>query len=258
MGCLLPLSRPLMEKLKLVEGGRNLLSQPSFRFPHRVRRVPARGPCALLSFLFLSFLIEGPRANAQALKISSVREATDYQGNQPIPGRLGQSVTVEGVLIDGPIPVGTDSSLADLEDSTGGVTLYGPTQMLLAAHIDRGDEVRVSGTIQQYEGQTEILVRQIDRLGSGTLPVPRDVLAANLLGIHYLGQLVRVAGEIHHTKNSRGQREITLSDRSGHIPIYMGGQFLQDAQFARRLLEGGRAAVVGIATYSQPGKGPVT
>jgi PAS domain S-box-containing protein len=187
-----------------------------------------------------------------------VREATDYEGNQPIPGRLGKSVTVEGVLIDGPIPVGTDSSLADLEDSTGGVTLYGLTGTLLAGGIHRGDEVRVSGTIQQYEGQTEILARRIDRLRSGMLPLPRDVLAANLLGIHYLGQLVRVAGELHLTKNARGQREIILSDRSGQIPIYLGGQFLQDEQFARRLLEGGRASVVGILTYSQPGRGAVT
>jgi PAS domain S-box-containing protein len=238
-----------------VERDRNPLSKPSFRFPHRARSVHARHVCVLLAFLFVSFLIEGYRANAQTPKTISVREATDYQGNQPIPGRLGQRVTVEGVLIDGPVPVGTDSSLADLQDSTGGIALYSPNRMLLAGRMQRGDEMRVSGTIEQFEGQTEILVQQIARRGAGTLPPPRDVLAANLLGIRYLGQLVRLVGDIHPTKTSDGRHEIILSDRSGHIPIYLGSQFLQDAQFVRRLLEGGRATVVGIAAYSQPGNG---
>jgi len=248
-----------MEKVKFVERGRNLLSEAPLGIFHRRRSAPrSRRTYVLLAFLFASFLVGEPGANAQAPRTITVREATDYQGNQPIPGRLGQTVTVEGVLIDGPIPIGADSSLADLQDSTGGVTLYGPTQALLAGHIHRGDEVRVSGTIEQYEGQTEILVRHIDRLGPGTLPSPQDVLAADLLGTRYLGQLVRVEGKVFLTKDSRSQREIVLSDRSGEIPIYVGSLFIQDPEFSRRLLEGGRATVVGIATCSQPGNGPVT
>ncbi len=189
--------------------------------------------------------------------MTPVKEATNYQGNQPIPGRLGQSVTVEGILTDGPIPVGAHASLADLQDSTGGITLYSPTRALVDGHIHRGDEVRVRGTIQQSEGRTEILVQHIDCLGPGTLPPPRDVLAADLLGARYLGQLVRVEGKVHLTKNSLGQREIILNDRSGQIPIYMGSQFFQNAQFAQRLMEGVPVNVVGIAIYSQRGKGPV-
>ena len=187
-----------------------------------------------------------------------MKEAIDYQRNQPIPGRLGQSVTVEGVLTNGPIPVGADSSLADLQDSTGGITLYSPTRALLTGRFHRGDEVRVSGIIEQYEGQTEILIRHIDRLGPGTLPSPRDVLAADLLGTRYLGQLVRIAGKVRFTKDSSGQREIILSDRSGEIPIYVGSRFLRDPEFAQRLSNGGGATVVGIAAYSQPGDDPVT
>ena len=155
--------------------------------------------------------------------------------------------------------MGADSSLADLQDSTGGITLYFPSRALLAGRFHRGDEVRVSGIIEQYEGQTEILVRHIERLGPGTLPAPLDVLAADLLGTRYLGQLVRVEGKVSFKKDTRGQREIVLSDRSGQLPIYVGNLLLQDPEFDRRLLAGGRrATVVGIAAYSQPENGPVT
>src|SRR5712692_3728105 len=247
-----------IDKVKLMERSRSLISKCSFEFSPHWRPAPQVGRSWIfLSFLCAVFLIGQARANCQAPKVTPVKEATDYQGNQPIPGRLGQSVTVEGVLTDGPIPVGAHASLADLQDSTGGIKLYSPTRVLVDGHIHRGDEVRISGTIQQYEGQTEILVQHIDRLGPGTLPPPRDVLAADILGTRYLGQLVRLEGKVLLTKNSLGQGEIILSDRSGQIPIYVGSRFFQDAQFARRLIERGPVNVVGIAIYSQPGKGPV-
>lgn len=242
-----------------MEPGGSLVSECSFEFSHHWRSAPRVGRSWIfLSFLCAVFLIGQTGVSAQAPRATPVKEAIDYQGKQPIPGRLGQSVTVEGVLTNGPIPVGADSSLADLQDSTGGITLYIPTRALLVGHFHRGDEVRVSGTIQQYEGQTEILVQHIDRLGPGTLPPPRDVLAADLLGTRYLGQLVRIAGKVRFTKDSSGQREIILSDRSGKIPIYVGSLLLQDPEFVQRLSNGGGATVVGIAAYSQPGGGPVT
>lgn len=248
-----------MEKVKLVHGFRKLLSKTLHGFSRRVRPAPpARRTSAFLFFLFACFLVWEPGAKGQASRIISVREATDYQGDQPISGRLGQNVTVEGILINGPISVGADSGLADLEDSTGGITLYSPGRVLFARHIRRGDKVRVSGTIRQYEGQTELLVRQIDRLGPGTLPSPRDVLAANLSGTRYLGQLVRMEGKVRVTKNTRGQPQIILSDRSGQFPIYVGRALLEDAQLTRRLFAGGPATVVGIPTYSQSAKGPAT
>jgi PAS domain S-box-containing protein len=196
-------------------------------------------------------------ANAQAPRTISLRDATDYQGNQPISGRLGQTVTVQGILIGEPIPLGADSGLADLQDSSGGITLYSPNRALLAGNIHRGDEVRVDGTVAQYKGQTEILVRHIDRVGPGTLPSPRDVVAADLFGTRYLGQLVRVEGKIRLAKDSVGHREVmTLSDRSGEISIYVGSLFLQDPALSRQAVKGGFATVVGVSNYYQSGTGP--
>ena len=242
-----------------MENVTDLFPETPFGFFRRRRIVPpAHRIHVLLVSLLVCFMIGERGAKAQPPTTMPVREATDYQGNQPTSGRVGQSVTVVGVLTDGPIPVGANSALADLQDSTGGITLYFPSRALLAGRFHRGDEARVRGIIEQYEGQTEILVRHIERLGPGTLPAPHDLLAADLLGTRYLGQLVRVEGKVSFKEDNRGKREIVLSDRSGHLPIYLGNLLLQDPEFAQRLVQGGQATVVGIASYSQPENGPVT
>ena len=208
-----------------------------------------------LAFLFAGILMRQTGASAQTPKTISVREATDYQGDQPIPGRLGQTVTVQGIIIGGPIPLGPTVILADFQDSTGGITLFSPNGDLLKARFQRGDEVRVTGTIQQYKGQTEILIRQMDVLGPGKPPLPRDVLVANLFAARYLGQLVRVEGIVHTKKGPGGRTEITLSDRSGELPIYLGGLLFRDPELSRQLVEGRLAAIIGVANYTQPAGG---
>jgi PAS domain S-box-containing protein len=145
--------------------------------------------------------------------------------------------------------------LVDLEDSTGGIGLYSGNSTLLKG-FHRGDELRVTGTIQLNKGQTQILIRHVDRLGSGKLPPPKDVLASNLFGGRYLGQLVRVEGIVHFGKGSGGHTEITLSDRSGEIPIYIGSSLLHDPQLSRELVEGRFASMIGVLNYTQPGSGP--
>ncbi len=216
---------------------------------------PIRRASVFLALLFVGILINQPAASAQIPKTLSVREATAYQGDQPISSRLGQTVTVQGIIIDGPIPLGPSAMLADLQDSTGGITLYSANSALLKG-FHRGDELRVTGTIQQYKGQTGILIRHIDRLGPGKLPVPRDVLVTNLLAARYLGQLVRAEGIVHSRKGSGGHTEITLTDRSGEIPIYVGSLLLHDPQLSRQLVEGRFASMIGVLNYAQPGSGP--
>jgi PAS domain S-box-containing protein len=216
---------------------------------------PIRRASVFLAFLFAGILISQPAASAQIPKTLSVREATAYQGDQPIPGRLGQTVTVQGIIIDGPIPLGPGAILADLQDSTGGITLYSANSALLKG-LHRGDELRVTGTIQQHKGQTEILIRHISPLGPGKLPATRDVLVTNLFAARYLGQLVRVEGIVHSRKGSGGRTEITLSDRSGEIPIHVGGMLSRDSELSRQLVDGRFAAIIGVVNYTQPGSGP--
>ena len=232
------------------------ISAPYLGFSRRRRPAPDTRPRSLfLALLFAGILTGQPGVSAQTVKTLSVREATDYQNERPISGRLGQTVTVQGIVISGPIPLSSGALLADLQDSTGGITLFSPNSGLLKGSFQRGDELRVTGTIQQYKGQTELLIRHIDRLRPGTLPPPRDVLATNLFGARYLGQLVRLEGTVHSRKGPGGRSEITLGDRSGEIPIYVGGLLLRDQELSRQLVEGRFAAITGVVNYTQPVSG---
>jgi|GEM_PF-2298220 len=231
---------------------RNPFLQTSWVLPISSRMVALS--CVIPGVLLAGSLLAEPALRARAPQLMTVGEATDYQGTPPSSGRLGQTVTVEGMLINGPIPVGSDSSLADLQDASGGITLYFPRSES-AAGVHRGDEVRVRGTIEQYEGQTEILVRRMARVGHGKLPRPRDVLAAELHGTRYLGQLVRVEGKLGLRVIRRGENELVLTDRSGEISIYLGNVLLRDPVFAKRVNAGGQAAIVGIANYCRPARG---
>jgi PAS domain S-box-containing protein len=246
---------PLLVK-KLVKEDKGLVLAPYLRFSCRTQLVPGtRRTSVLVIFLFTDILIGQPVANPQTPKTLPVREATAYQGDQPMPGRLGQTVTVQGIIIAGPTPLSSSAMLADLQDSTGGISLYSANSALLKG-FHRGDDLRVTGIIQLNKGQTQILIRHIDRLGPGKLPVPRDVLVTNLLAARYLGQLVRAEGIVHSRKGSGGHTEITLTDRSGEIPIYVGSLLLHDPQLSRQLVEGRFASMIGVLNYAQPGSGP--
>src|SRR5437016_9939517 len=92
-----------------------------------------------------------------------------------------------------------------------------------------------------------VLVEHL-RFGSVTLPKPREVLTADLLGERYSGQLVRVAGELVAPSDLLDKkRGLVLRDRSGEIPVIVSERFFTRPQFAGRLMQGGRAEVVGIA-----------
>jgi len=82
------------------------------------------------------------------------------------------------------------------------------------------------------------------------------VLVSNLLGARYLGQLVRVEGIVHFRKGFGGRTEITLTDRSGEIPIHVASLLLHDPQLSRELVEGRFASMIGVLNYAQPGSGP--
>ena len=214
--------------------------------------------CVLPALVGVSALILARPAMAQTSGAETIREALAYQRNTPVSANLGKNVTVRGVLIVSPIRLEKSAALADIQDATGGVTVYSPNPALLSKNIHRGDELQVTGKIQDFKGQTEILVANFKDLGPGSLPGPRDALAGNIIGVRYLGTLVRVEGKIRMGKDSEGRPAIILSDRSGEIPIYGGGFSLRDQYVLRQVERGGTATVVGIANYYAPKGGLAT
>ena len=225
---------------------------------HTWRRRPApedERPVSSFLPLFLtiaSFLVASATAAERPTPLQEVLR--DKDGNF-VPDRLGETFTVSGVLVSDPVnrkgfgPDGAEyASLANLQDDTGAIVLFTRDTGLLSGGLKRGDAVEARGKLSQQNGMEELILLEIRKVGLKAVPKPRDVLAADLQSERHSGQLVRLAGELVTPPDLlETRRGIVLRDRSGEIPVIISERFLANAQFVSRLMQGGKAEVVGIA-----------
>lgn len=204
---------------------------------------------ALLSHLVLLLVLHASAGYAQQPGAVPIREALRDVGGDLVPDRLGETVELVGIAFSDPLVIGPRASLINLQDSTGGIALFtrDTTQLKTLA---AGDRVRVRGAVGQYRGAEQLIIERIERIGTAEIPAPRDVLAADLLGERYAGQLVRVTGELVASEGSEGRITAEMRDRSGRIPVLISERFLSDPEFTRRLRRGGEAEIVGIPSQS--------
>jgi PAS domain S-box-containing protein len=185
-------------------------------------------------------------AIAQETQTISVKEALRDADGDYIPDRLGETVTLVGVLTSDPLVLGSAASLVTLQDNTGGIVLFTPDTTLLVGQFNRGDLVKVRGQIGQYKGLEQLVIAEIQRLGIGTMPTPREVLADDLHSERYESQLVRVEGRLiippDFAHNDYG---LLLHDRSSEITILVPPRLFNNPKFSERLMKGGDVEVVG-------------
>lgn len=185
----------------------------------------------------------------EAPPLLPIQEAVRPNPATLLSERLGETVRLKGVLTSDPVILGTSASLTTLQDPTGGIVLFTANTNLLAGHFKRGDSVEALGIIGQYKGQEQLNIRELHFLGRGEVPPPRDVLAADLLAGHFKGQLVRVAGDLVVPQGILDREHtFVLRDRSGNIPLYVSPRHFSNPSFADRLVRGGGAEIVGIAS----------
>ena len=183
-----------------------------------------------------------------APKVSSVKDAFRDLNDDRIPDRLGETVLLEGILTSDPIAVGKSGTLANLQDATGGVALLARNPAVLTPQFRRGDRVLVRGKIDHSKGTEQLAIESIQRRSRGPLPPPRDVLAADLAGERFSGQLVKVEGRLEVPGGRFStNRETVLKDRSGQIEVAIPERLLTNLRFAERLTQGGNIELIGIA-----------
>jgi PAS domain S-box-containing protein len=175
----------------------------------------------------------------QTLPISeAIRSRSDHSAVH-----LGETLAVSGVVTDEPHDVGSGSSLANLQDATGGIALFGSHALLPPGGFKRGDVVEVRGKLSQYRGMEELQLEAISRTGTAEPPPPTDVSAVQLRGEALSGKLVRANGQIILLPNGG----IALRDHSGEIQVYLLRSYFQHTGFMKRLLQGGQVEIIGLA-----------
>ncbi len=203
----------------------------------RIRPALPRKVRLLLSLVFMAI-----PAVAQTATVMPIGEAI-RNGPDHSAAHNGATITISGVVTDGSHDVGSGNSLANLQDASGGIALFGTHAVLPPGAFQVGDVVQARGKLWQYLGMEELQVEEVHRNGTAAPLTPQKVFAAQLRGEEYSGRLVRVAGQLI----LGAQGSVTLRDRSGEIPVYLFHSFYQNTEFMRRLLQGGPVEIVGLA-----------
>jgi len=169
-----------------------------------------------------------------------------------VPDRIGQTVSVAGIVTATPKPLTihgrTHALLTWMEDGSGGIALFARDPALIPNGLKRGDQVRVSGTVAQHNGGEELNVLELLRTGIGPPPQPREVLAADLNGEDYSGRLVRIVGDLVVPAGFAVSREgLRIRDRSGEVPVEIPDAFPVNDRFLKELRRQGKVALVGVA-----------
>ncbi len=144
---------------------------------------------------------------------------------------LGEQVIVNATVISAPNVFSFTSSSGKpilkmyIEDSTGGVLVFGYNIDYTKMNLTEGDVVQVRGTIAQYNGEAELKVSSLNYityLGKGNVPSPLALPTgyfSNWSAAEKVeGMLVKVHGKVTSVSESNGY--FYIDDGSGAIEIY--------------------------------------
>ncbi len=145
---------------------------------------------------------------------------------------LGEQIIVNATVIAAPHVFSYTSSSSGkpilkmyVEDSTGGVLVFGYGLDYTELNFTEGAIVQVRGTIAQYNGEAEIKVVSLNYirfLGNGTVPPPLNISTGyfkNWTNAEKIeGMLVKVHGTVTSVNSASGY--FYLDDGNGSIEIY--------------------------------------
>ncbi|MGE5631515.1 MAG: CehA/McbA family metallohydrolase [Caulobacteraceae bacterium] len=189
--------------------------------------------------------------------IAEVRVDSDKDG---VPDLLGKKFAVEGRVTAQSTGVGTNNAFFDViyvQDETGGITVFGVSGKV----IPLGVKVKVTGRVDQYDGDTELQVSNeatdIEITDSTVeLVMPREMPTAESMSEEDEGMLVKVQGIVTRmTDNS-----IYLDDGSGEARIYING-YIGDGtdnpemtgKWDKNIVVGDTVSAVGLASEDTEG-----
>ena len=174
---------------------------------------------------------------SQTIPISYLH-VLDNDGN---PILLGHQVIVRGVVtVAGELGVSFY-----LQDSSGGVVAYNPNFT-----ADRGDTVRITGSVSIYNGLVELNNADLLDRKPGDDPTPEVVTISQLLegGEVYEGVLVQIRDVTTDATVFPTGQTITIQDSTGSFTLYVDN----DTDLGGRKTPSGKFHVTGVISQYDP------
>ena len=115
----------------------------------------------------------------------------------------GFKYTVEGIVTSNASGHDKDTAFFDciyIQDETGGINCFP-----VAGEFKIGDVVRVTGVTETYQGENELQVSSIEKIGETTPVTPKTVTSTQINDGSVLGSLVKIKGTITRVEEAEGK-----------------------------------------------------
>ncbi len=160
----------------------------------------------------------------------------------------GIKYTIEGIVTSNASGYDKDTAFFDciyVQDETAGINAFP-----VAGEFKIGDKVRITGTTSSYQGERQIAVTTIEKLGEETPVEPKKVTAAELENQGYLGSLVTVEGTAMKIEYANGLiQTIMVKDASGkEARVFIDG-YITTAEDVKNAVVGCHVVATGLASY---------
>ena len=167
----------------------------------------------------------------------------------------GYKYTIEGVVTSNASGYDKDTAFFDciyVQDATGGVCCFP-----VAGKFQIGDKVRVTGTTDFYQGEMELQVTSIEKIGDGEPVQPTEATAAQINDGSVRGSLVTVRGTVQSFELANGLvQTILVKDAAGNVARVFIDGYITTAKDVENLADGAEITVTGLASYDDTFNAP--
>lgn len=167
----------------------------------------------------------------------------------------GYKYTIEGVVTSNASGYDKDTAFFDciyVQDATGGVCCFP-----VAGEFQIGDKVRVTGTTDFYQGEMELQVTSIEKIGDGEPVQPTEATAAQINDGSVRGSLVTLRGTVQSFKLANGLvQTILVKDAAGNVARVFIDGYITTAKDVENLAVGAEITVTGLASYDDTFNAP--
>ena len=166
----------------------------------------------------------------------------------------GVKYTIEGVVTSNASGYDKDTAFFDciyVQDGTAGINAFP-----VAGNYKIGDVVRITGTTSSYQGERQIAVTSIEKIGEGTVG-PKLITTKEAAESTYLGSLVKIQGVVVSFAEAEGLvQTIMVRDESGYdARVFIDGYITKD-EAIENLAVGHEITVTGLASYDNTFNAP--
>ena len=160
----------------------------------------------------------------------------------------GIKYTVEGIVTSNASGYDKNTAFFDciyIQDETGGINCFP-----VAGDYQIGDKLRISGSTSSYQGERQLAVTNIWKLGADTPVEPKVVTAAQVNDGSVLGQLITLKGYVTGIEMANGLiQTILVRDAQGNVARVFIDGYITTSQDVANAAVGCEIEATGLASY---------